>query len=458
MNFKKKRSLILKGDIKKMIFTLSIPIMLNNLIQTIYNITDIFFIGKLPGNKIASVSFVWALIFFMMSFGLGISMASTGLISQYLGSNQEEKAKTISGQVISVSIIFSVLAGLIGSYFSYDILKLMGASGDLLKYADQFLNLMFLGMPSMFAMFAYNGIKNGEGDTFTPMILTLFSVFINIILDPIFMFKFNLGVKGAAYATILSRAIFGIYALYTLFTPKNELKLKLSDLKINLKSLKKLISTSLPASIGQSTAALGFAVLNIFIVSFGEKTLTAFTLGNRVSSLIMMPAMGIGNAISPIVGQNLGANQIQRAKKAIKSSAIMSTIILVFGGSIIIFFSNDLLNFFTSDKEILSQGSYYLILITLSLPLMGYYQILNGIFQGSGHTKYAMFLMTGRLWLIRIPLILFFKTFTRLGSNGVWYSMILSNLLIVSIGYIIYLKGNWTKSVIKNTIKSNSIS
>ncbi len=173
----------------------------------------------------------------------------------------------------------------------------------------------------------------------------------------------------------------------------------------------------------------------------------------------MMPAMGIGSALAPIVGQNIGANQVNRAKKSIKTSVIMSTIFLVFGGIIILYFSNNILLLFTTDKEIIKQGIPYIRLITLSLPLMGYFQILNGIFQGSGHTKSSMFLMIGRLWILRIPIIIIFKNYTNLGYFGVWYAMILSNFITVLVGYIMYKTGKWEKKVIKEkniSLKINS--
>ena len=451
MKFKQKRELILNGKLTKTILTVSLPIMLNNLIQTLFNLTDTWFIGRLPGNKIASIAFVWPIIFFLMAIGIGVSMAGTGLISQYLGSNQIKKAKKISGQIILFAFSFSTIFGIIGSLLSHTILSQF-ISGDLLKYANQYLEIMFLGMPSLFLMFAYRSIKRGEGDTYTPMKITAFAVVTNIILDPIFMFSLNLGVKGAAYATVLSRFVWGIFALNTLFKDTNELKLSIKDLKFNKNLMTELTKVGIPASIGQSSAAIGFLVLNNFIVSFGQTTLTAFTLGNRISSLIMMPAMGIGNAIAPIVGQNLGADQIKRAKESIKKSVSLTTLFLVIGGSILLYFSEGILKLFTKDLEILNQGLPYLRLITLSLPLMGYFQILNGIFQGSGHTKSAMFLMAGRLWGLRIPLIIIFKNFTNLGSLGIWYAMILSNFLIVFIGFLIYKTGKWENKIIKSKI------
>jgi Na+-driven multidrug efflux pump len=192
-------------------------------------------------------------------------------------------------------------------------------------------------------------------------------------------------------------------------------------------------------------------------VSFGDYTLAAFAIGNRISSLIMMPAMGIGKALSPIVGQNLGADQIERAKKRIRESAFLTTIVLVIGGILLLLASRWSVNQFTNDAIVIEQGLYYLRLITISLPLMGYFQILIGIFLGSGHTKSAMVIMAGRLWALRIPLIIGFRELTTLGHRGVWYSMILSNFIIVIVGYMIYKTGKWENKIVKDKIKKRAI-
>lgn len=456
MNFKDKRELILNGNMRKVILTLSIPLMINNLIQTIYNITDAYFIGQLPGNKIASIQFVWPILFFMMSFGMGISTASTGIISQYLGSEQNDKARNISGQVITFAFTFSLGVGIIGFLFTEEILRLLQADGVLLKNAVEYLEIMFLGLPTMFLMFAFNAIKQGEGDTYTPMKITGFSVLMNVILDPILIFHFGMGIRGAAIATVFSRGLFGVYAIATLFWDSNDLNLSVKNLKFKPKMIKKLLEIGVPSSIGQSTAALGFMVLNIFVVSFGDYTLAAFAIGNRISSLIMMPAMGIGKALSPIVGQNLGADQIDRAKEGIKESVLITTVVLVIGGVILLLASRWSVNQFTNDAIVIDQGLYYLRLITISLPLMGYFQILIGIFLGSGHTKSAMVIMTGRLWALRIPLIIGFRELTTLGHRGVWYSMILSNLFIVIVGYMIYKTGRWENKIVKDKVKKRA--
>lgn len=446
-----KRDFILNGKMAKVIMTLSAPIMLNNFIQTIYNLTDTYFVSKLGEVELNAVGFIWPIIFFMMSFGLGVSIAGTALISQYIGSNDTKSARKVSGQILSFSFIFSVVFGLIGALFAPNILKIMGASGLLLKHGSDFLRIIFLGMPTMFLFFAFNSIKQGQGDTITPMKFGAMSVGLNIILDPIFIFTLDLGVSGAAIATVLARGIFAIFAVYSLFKENNGFRIKISDLILDKKLLLKIIKIGLPSSIGQSTAALGFAVLNIFVISFGDSTLNAFIIGNRINSLILMPAMGIGASLATIVGQNLGADNIPRAKNAVKTSMILSTLISIAGGTLILIFAENVVRLFTDEPEIIKLGTFYLRLISGSIPLMGIFQNFIGTFQGSGHTLSAMVMMMGRLWAIRIPSIWILKTFTNLGSNSVWYAMVFSNAIICMVGLGIYKTGKWQHKVIKKS-------
>lgn len=443
MDFLEKRKLILEGPMSKVILTLAVPVMISNFIQTIYNLTDTYFVSQLQGSAVAAVQFSWPLIFIMMALGSGFGIAGTSIISQLIGANDYNHARRVAGQIVWFALLFSAIVGVLGFFISGPLLKVMGASGSLLKYASDYIEVMYLGMPTMFMMFAYNSVKHGEGNTVTPMIISGLSVFMNIVLDPIFIFTLGLGVRGAAIATVLSRGVFGAYAIMTLFTKKSGIQLKLSDLKPDFDLLKSIISIGLPSSIGQSTSALGFAVLNVFIVSFGEATLTAFAIGNRISSLILMPAMGIGGAIASVIGQNLGAEQPDRAKKAFWTANMWSTLFLVIGGSFLLIISEWTIGLFTKDVEIASQGLFYMRLIIISLPLMGLFQILIGTFQGSGYTQYAMVMMIGRLWAIRIPLILVLKTFTDLGPKSVWYAMVFSNFIICSVGMVMYLRYKW---------------
>ena len=458
LNLNKKQDLILNGKMSKVILILAGPIMLNNIIQSIYNITDTYFVGQLGSEQMAAMTLVFPVIFFFLSIGMGINIAGTSLISQYIGNNEKDSATKVAGEVITVAVLISVFLGFPGAIVAPKIIKLMGGTNEILTYGTEFLRPMLFGMPTLFLFLAFTAIKQGQGDTVTPMKYTAFSVTLNIILDPLFIFVLDFGIQGAAFATILSRGIFASYAVYTLFFHENGIKISKKDLLLDSNVIK-LIKVGIPSSIGQSMASFGFMFLNGFIIAFGHTTLAAFGIGNRINSLILMPAMGIGNALATIVGQNLGADQVQRAKKAVKTSSILSTVFLLIGGGIFFPFIPQVLRLFSDDPLVINQGITYLRLITLSLPLMGFFQIFVGTFQGSGHTIFAMILMIGRLWALRLPMILVFKQYTNWGSNSVWYAMVLSNAFTCLVGYAIYLSGRWEEKVIddKPTAKTKKI-
>lgn len=449
MDFLQKREMILNGDMKKVILTLSLPIMLNNFIHTIYNLTDTYFVSKIPGNAVAGIQFVWPLIFLIMSFGIGMAVATSSIIAQYIGAHMQEKAKQTAGQAIFLMLGLSIVSGIVGFFFAPMIIRAMGATGELYDNSYAYLSIMFLGMPATFLLNAYNAIKQGQGDTVSPLIIGALSVGTNIILDPIFIFVLDMGVQGAALATVIATGIFAVYGIITTFSSKQSLQLTLSHLKYNKEILSKIISIGFPSSAGQATTAFGFTILNVFLVSFGDITLTAFAVGNRISSLIMMPAMGIGSALATIVGQNLGADNVGRAKLAVRNSTYLSTAFLVVGGLIMLPFSRQIVSAFSNDPQVIISGTNYLKMIIYSIPLMGFFQILVGTFQGSGHTVSAMILMMGRLWGLRIPMVFALSHLDGFGPDSIWWAMILSNLITCLIGLGIYSTGRWQHKIIK---------
>ncbi len=450
MNFKEKQKFILEGKMPKVILTLATPIMFNNLIQTLYNLADTYWVSKLGTTSMAAITLVFPVVFLTLSVGMGINVAGTALISQYIGSNRENDGKRIASQMVSFALILSLFLSLIGYFSTPFIIKAMGGEGGVFTQSTEYLSLMFWEMPGMFLILVYTAIKQAQGDTITPMILNVAGVILNIILDPIFILVLGLGIKGAAIATVFSRTIFAIYAIYTLFVNKNGIYLEKNNLGLDKKTLSEIINISLPSSLGQSAAALGFIILNSVVISYGENTLAAFGVGNRINSLILMPAQGIGSSLAAIIGQNLGAYKKERAKLAFNTSIKLTTSFMVVGGITIFMLSQNIVSIFVqNDPNVFNQATNYLRLISLSLPLMGFFQVFVGTFQGSGHTIYAMIMNMGRLWALRLPMIILFKKYTSLDSSGVWYAMVLSNLLICILGLIIYLSGKWQKEVIK---------
>ena len=441
---------ILGGNVRRVLLSLSLPVILANAIQTIYGVVDMFWVSKLADGDLAlgAVNFVGPIINTAMAFGIGMNIAGTSLISQFIGLDREREAKGVAGQLVSFSGLFSLVLAIIGVLFGRQLLVLLGASGSILQHGWTYLRIILLGGPTMFVFFAFQSIKQGQGDTVTPMILAGISVLLNIILDPLFMFTFKMGVAGAAWATVVARALSTLAGLYLLFFTKNGLRLGWGDLPFQRKLLAKIVKVGLPAGLGQSITGIGFMIMNVFILSFGDYTVTAFGIGNQVNSLILMPAMGFGSALAAVVGQNLGAGKPERAVQAVKESIFLSAGIMSVGGIAMYFVAPAIVSIFTDHPTVFEQGVYYLRLVTLSIPLMGIFQSLVGCFQGAGHTVMAMFLTTGRLWALRIPLILILKNFTALAEKSIWYALVGSNFLSCVAGWILFVLGKWKQPIV----------
>ena len=450
MKTMKKRKMILEGNMYKVIILLSLPIMLNNLIQTMYNLTDTYFLSKLGSVEVASMTLAWPVVFLQLALGVGIGIAGTTLISQNIGAEKMDEAKKIAGQLVSFAMGFSVLLSISGVISTPYILKVMGATGDIYTNAYTYLIFIVGGAPLMYAAFVYASIKQGEGDTISPMILSLISVTINIVLDPIFIFYFDLGIKGAALATLLARAIMSFYIIYQLFIKDTPMRLSLKDLKPDFSYIKKLTKLGIPASIGQATIAMGFVVLNSFVNTYGELPLAAFGIGNRITGLIVMPAMGIGGAISTIVGQNIGNNNIKRARESVFKSSILGAIFSIVGTSTLLIWGSNIIRLFSTNKEIIYLGNDYLKYISLSLIGLAILPIITGALQGAGQTKKAMYISMSRLWVFRLPTLLLLPYFIGKTEYVIWYAIFSSNIITMIVAIYFYKKSKFKSIIVED--------
>lgn len=453
---KKRKDLMLSGSITKLVLTMAVPVMLSNLMQTLFDIADTFWIGQYEmihgaqGEMLSAIILITPMLWVLLTLGSSISTASISLISQYIGIDKDERAREVAGQAISLSLICGLIIGILGFVFSNEIVALLGAKGNVLIYGSKYLKILMLGLPTVFLFFSYNSIKQAQGDTTMPMVFSFLSIGLNMILDPLLMIVFNMGIQGAAIATVFSRGLFVIFAIISLFKKsKRHMKLQLSDLKLDKYTLYLFAKIGLPASISKLIASFGFVMMNKFVLSYGVDTLTAFGIGSQITGLILMPASGIGSAISAIVGTNLGAGQIKRARSTVKVSFLMASGILLFGGLFIYINADKLVSLFNNNPNVIAQCSEFLKLTILAIPLMAGFTVLKNTFIGSGHTHLTLIISVGRLWGFRIPLILFFTHFTSIGPRSVWYSMILSNLFICIVGYFIFRSSLWEKKVIK---------
>jgi putative MATE family efflux protein len=444
-----KKQLILTGSLSRAILTLAIPIMLNNLIGTLYNLGDAFWVSKIGDVEVAAINFIWPVAFFTQAIVIGISVAGGSIISQYIGASNQTSAKETAQQLYVFSLLFGIVSGILGWFLTPSIMQLMHATGALYDNSVSYLRILFIEMPFLFILNIYFSINQAQGDTLTPMIVNGSSAVLNIILDPIFIFVFDLGIEGAAIATVLSKVPFALYGMYHLSQTSNHLPLQPFNLKPQLDKLKDLIRIGIPSSIGSASVAFGFMIMHVFLVDYGDYTIAAVGIGNRLNSLAFMPAIGIGAALSTIVGQNLGAKNLLRIRKAFHTSLLLSFLFLCLTGSILWFFSTELVGIFSTTPEVLNIGSYYLKILAVTTWSISFFNCSIGLFNGSGHTSHSMFLEAGRLWIIRIPLIIGLAFIPALKTDGILYAIGASNILSGAIAYLLTFSNVWKQPKIK---------
>ncbi|EEI83104.1 MATE family efflux transporter [Anaerococcus tetradius] len=453
-----RRELILHGNIYRAIALISIPIILNNFIQQLYSLADAFWLGKLGTAEFASTSFTWPVIYLFNSIGMGLSIAAISLVSQLLGRDDIRSAQKYTNTLINISLIFSVIFMLVG-YFTADIIvAMMGASGKLYKFSVIYLKYSYFGIPFIFLYFIYSAIYSAQGKNSIPTLISTSCVILNMILNPFLIFDnipiiglrgLGMGVKGAAIATVFTQALMCFMGFVHLRINKDLIKLDLNSLfiiKWEREILKRIYRIAAPSVIGQMGTAVGFIILNSFIQSYGTDAVAAYGMVNRISGLLNIPPGGIGSAITSIIGQNIGNRNIERVKETFKKASFIVIIMSVVIAIISYIYRFEILQFFIDspkDSPLMVKAESYMSYTLLTLLMLNMFFIYQGLFQGTGNSKYSMFVDLLRLWGIRIPLLFAFKYFTSLGVTGIWIAMSISNVLVSLIAHLIYIKGDW---------------
>lgn len=454
----KKRYLILKDpNIYKGLLLLALPLMINNLIKTLHDIVDMFFVSRGDGSSadaVASIQMTFPVLFAFLSLGIGLAVAGTSLISQLLGADDLAKAKRYAGQLFLLALGIGILINILAYFLAPVVMAAMGAEGDVYTYSVAYLRIRAFEMPLLLSFFAYMATRQASGDTVSPVLISGSAIILNILLSPIFIIVLGLGVPGAAMATLLANLIIMPFAVRRLFTAKDGIAIRFKDildlealravgaLKDKLEIMLKLLRTAIPASLGQALTAVGFGVMNGVIYAYGTETIAAFGLGNRLLSMILHPVMAMGAILSAYIGQNIGALNPSRAKETFKKCMILSAGIMAVGSLGIMVIREPLAALFLGDDAVaLKLTVDYMFFILLGLPLMAVFQTFIGTYNGTGNTHYTFIISVARLWVIRIPLVLLMGWLlpTR-GSRVIWEAMLISNILITIVGYLLYTR------------------
>lgn len=443
-----KRSMILTGNLFQAILMLAVPVMINSFIQSMYNLTDTYWLGRIGTENQSAITLVTPFQSILTSFGNGITTAGAILISQYLGAREDEQAERMANHICLTSFVFSIVCALVCWLVSPFLVSWLGAEGIIYDYGLTYLRIVVLDMPFLFAINLFTALKQAQGDTIKPMLLNLLGVLINLILDPLFLIVFHWGIGGAAFATLIAKVPCALIGLFVLTRPEQLIRISFKNFVFDRKMIGAIIKIGLPTAIGGSTMQLGTLLMTRNVNAYGFIATSAYGIGNKINSLITMPASGIGSAISTIVGQNIGAGNKKRADQAFHYALRMGAVFLFLLGYILSRrpVAQAMVSFFSADSRVIPLAADYLSLIAFWCWSNAFYNVSQGLFQGSGNTMITMLVDASRIWLFRLLTLWICANVFHMGVSSIWYSVVISNGTSAVILYTLYWTGVWKNS------------
>ena len=442
-----------EGSIFKALVKLSIPLILTNILQTAYNLTDTFWVGRLGSVSVAAVSLAFPIVFIIVSLGSGIAIAGSILVAKRQGAKDTAAVAHISTQtffsVLTISVILTVAGYILTPY----LVRIMHVTPEVYREAVAYLKITFTGLPPLFIYLTFQSLMRSIGKVKLPFYIVLSTVLLNLALDPLFIFGWNgiipaSGVKGAAIATVGTQILSAITGLIVLFRGEQGLKIRLSDYRPDFKLIKELFKLGMPVSIEQVSRALGIFMMVLLVTHFDTMVLASYGIGSRILSFIIIPAFGLAMATSTLVGQNIGARAYDRVKKTLQLSLKIAFGVLIFIGFLLFVFAKEVAAFFIpTDPVAIHESAVFIKTLSVSFGFLGVLIVLMGAFRGAGKTKISMILALLSVWLLRFPLAYYLGYHTSLKQFGIWLSYPVTNILTALAGLVLLIKYKWFEGV-----------
>ncbi|NEU58874.1 MATE family efflux transporter [Halorussus sp. MSC15.2] len=452
-------------------FKLAWPIVVIQLLQVTYNIADTFWLGRLSADAVGALSLAFPLIFLLISIAGGFTTAGSILVAQYTGADSEGSAGKVAGQILTFVTLLAVALGALGYVATDSMLELLPSQGattdQIIPLAGQYMEVFFLGLPFLFGFFVFTSLMRGYGDTRTPMRVMVVSVAMNVVLDPLLIFGVGpvpalgieteilsgMGIEGAALATILSRGVASVLGFYVLFVARVGPDVQTRYLVPDLSYIWDIVRIGVPSTLEQSMSALAMITLTAMVVQFAPPVVSAYGLGNRLASLVFLPAMGLGRATNTMVGQNLGAGKSDRAERAAWIAAKVGAAVMFGVAVIAALFPEPIVSVFMATgtdaaRETVRHGAEYLRIRSVEFTFMAILQVMLGAYRGAGNTKTAMAFSAVALWVGRVPTVYYLAFVADMGATGIWVGMALGNVLGAVAAALWFTRGTWKATVI----------
>ncbi|HRX95811.1 MAG TPA: MATE family efflux transporter [Bacteroidales bacterium] len=435
------------GSMRRAIFLLAVPMVLEMLMESTFAVFDIYFVTKLGPDAIATVGLTESLITIVYAIGVGLSMATTALVSRRIGEKDPEKAARAAFQSIITGLAVSLLIAIPGMIFAKDLMRMMGANNTIVNEMSSYTSIMLGGNAVIMMLFIINAVFRSSGDAAISFRVLVIANLLNIILDPLLIFGIGpfpeLGITGAAIATNTGRGLAVLYQLYLLFYGKGRVRLSAKNIAIRMETIRQVLKLS-AGGIGQYLIATSSWIgLYRIISEFGSEALAGYTIAIRIVIFALMPAWGISNAASTLVGQNLGAGKPDRAEKSVWVVSRINMFYMGLVSILLVLLPGLFIGIFAEDTGFAESGVVALRTVSYGLIFYGLGMVVVQSFNGAGDTITPTKINFVIFWLIEIPLAYILAMMTGMGEQGVYYSIIIAESLMTLAAVYYFRKGKW---------------
>ena len=444
MDKRKGNTDLTEGKVWKVIVRFSLPLLVGNLLQQFYNITDSIIVGQFLGKEaLAAVSASFFIYYFIISLVIGVGSGTTVVISQLFGAKQYQKVQLAFSSFFIFMLVGGIILSIAGIIFAEPVFRLTNTPEEVIPQAVAYFRI-YIGGTFLFVTFnSIISILRGVGESVRPMLFILITTVLNIAFDLLFILVFKWGIEGAARATVVSQGIGMCIALAYVNNTHPLLSIKKQDMLFDWKLFKESLKIGLPTSVQQCAIALGLIALLGIVNSFGTNTLTAYGAAGKIDTIITQAILTLSGALAAFCGQNIGAGRLDRVKKGVQFTMYTNIALGLLTFAAVYLFGNEMMRIFTKDIDVVAIGKEYLLIIGGFLIVHGALNLYNGALRGAGDTLFPMITSLVCLWLIRIPLAYYLSSW--LGRNGIWWAIGISITIGLIVTFVYYKIGFWKR-------------
>jgi putative MATE family efflux protein len=438
-----------EGSLRRAIVLLAIPMVLEMVMESLFAVVDTFWVAHLGANAMATVGLTESVLMLVYCGAMGLSMSATAMVARRIGEKDSKGAAVAAVQAILVGLVASVLVAVGGSAIAPKLLEIMGASPDVVGIGRHYAAIMMGSTVSIVLLFLNNGIFRGAGDAAIAMRVLWLSNFINLLLDPCFIFGLGpfpeFGLAGAAVSTTIGRSIGVVYQMWVLFSGHSRVKILPHQFRVHWDVMSRLIRVALNGMFQYGIGQLSWLFLVRLVSTFGSVAVAGYTVAIRIFFFAILPPWGLSGAAATLVGQNLGAQKPERAEQSVWLTGFYNMVFLAAVGLVFIFFPEPIIRVFTSDPAVISFGVDCLRIICYGNLAYAYGMVMVQSFNGAGDTFTPTVVNLFGYWLFQIPVAYLLASRTSLGPQGVFYAIPIAETAIAIVGVALFRQGRWKK-------------